>query len=67
MTGIRFLATLPTAVSRLSVSCPISASLRARPVSQLSHAALAVLMLPSMVVAASLAVVPVMPKLSCTA
>ena len=51
-------AAVSTLVTRLSVSCDMSASESPRPVSQFSHAAFAMLSEPSMVVAASRAVVP---------
>ena len=58
MRGTTLDTTLSKASTRFCVSAAMSASLDARPVSQLSHAALMALTLPSMVVAASRAVVP---------
>ena len=66
-TGPTFLATLSTDSMSWSVSAPMSASSRPSPVSQFDHAAFMVFTEPSMVVAASRAVVPVMPMFSCTA
>ncbi len=60
-------AAVPRLWVKLSSSPPRSASSRAMPVSRFCHAAFMELALPSMVLAASLAVVPVMPMLSCTA
>ena len=59
-------ATAPMDVRSCSVSCEKSTSSRPKPVMKFSHAALAMPMEPEMVVAASFAVVPVMPMFSCT-
>ena len=64
--GATFVTTPSTEPSRLPTSAPTSASGSARPVRRFSHAALAMVTLPSMVPAASLAVVPAIPCASCT-
>ena len=64
--GATLVATAPMDSSSCVVSCEKSTSSLPRPVTKFSHAALAMPMEPEMVVAASSAVVPVTPMLSCT-
>ena len=64
--GATFVATAPIDSSSCCVSCEKSTSSRPSPVMKFSHAAFAMPMEPLIVVAASLAVVPVMPMFSCT-
>ena len=59
--GATLVATVPMASKSCVVSAEKSTSSRPRPVRKLSHAALAMLIEPWMVVAASKEVVPVMP------
>ena len=59
--GTMFPAAVDTLSTRLSMSVPRSAVSSPTPVSRFFHAALAMLKLPEIVLAASLAVVPVMP------
>ena len=65
--GPTLFATSPMDETSWLVSLPMSAPSVPRPASQFSHAAFAELREPSMVVVASLAVVPVMSRFSCTA
>ena len=61
------LAAVPTLSTKLFISSSKFASSSAIPTSKFSHAALVAFNEPSIVVLASFAVVPVMPRFSCTA